>query len=370
MHKRTVILTLMLLMTAACSAQAEPVTGAGENLEALAVHPSGDGTRIVILAGRRPMGQDSGAYSEIGLIDTSVEGGAGKFFALPELAGTWSGDFQSSFSATGDIYFAKAVGTDRLRVGRSRGQRFSSTTVQLPEGARAGELQVLSLAPDEQDNIKIALRVAGKGTLLTLLPDFSIKQIRTIPDSDAFQSILKLPTEERYVISTVTGPESFIGKYTNHLTLRGADMSTVLAATDVTGLISDPLASADGNRMALITRVAIPGLVTAHLFRRDLTKIKSLVIVQGRSYPWPADLLLSNSRLVTLHLEDRKCIATIADSHDGRVLARHVLPTPTQTRCVAVAGTLSGTALIVVSTYSAVVDAVSNSKLVTYVLPI
>ena len=110
--------------------------------------------------------------------------------------------------------------------------------------------------------------------------------------------------------------------------------------------------------------------MTAHLFDAALASVKSLVIVQKPSYPWPVGVLLSNTRLVALHAENGKCFATVADSRDGRQLQRREVSDLPGSRCIKVVGVIAGANLMLVTTtLNATADGASAS-IATHVAPL
>lgn len=367
-----VCITLILASAAlAASAAAVPVTGIGANIEALAAGVSSDGKRLLMVAGRRAPGKDFGPYVEVGLAATPAAGGAASFTRIAELDGTRADEVRYAFSATGELFFTRAAGTGAIRLGKVSSGGFVGVDIALPPALKAGDFQVVSVAPLADGGVDIGVRSMGDGTLVTLKPDLSVRAVRMLPRSTEFQGVLRLlPGAENFLVVSAEGNAGLSGTVRHKLAVRGPDLAPASAKLAVAGLVSALQQSPDGARIALATRTALPGLVAAHLLDKTLAPLRQLVVVEKPSYPWPVGLLLSNTRMVALHADNGKCIATVVDSKDGRQLARHDVTGAAQARCTRIAGAVADARLLlVITTAQPTADGV-NASVATAILPL
>lgn len=367
-----ICITLLLAGTAlAVSAASSPVAGIGANVEALTAGASADGKRLLVVAGRRAPGKDFGPFSEVGLVVVPAAGGSASFTRIPELDGTRTDEVRYAFSAAGELFFTKATGSGAIRLGKVSSGRFVGVNIPLPPALIAGDFQVVSVTPLVDGRLDLAVRSMGDGVLVTLKPDLSVQAIRMIPRSSEFQGALRqLPGGEKILVVSASGSVGLSGTVRNDLAVRGPDLAATPAARQLPGLVSTLQQSSDGTRIALATRTALPGLVTAHLFDEKLEPVQQLVVVEQASYPWPVDLVLSNTHMVALHADSGKCIATVVDSRSGRQLARHELAGPGKARCSRTTGAIAGTNLLLVTTtMQAAADGV-NASMATAIMPL
>lgn len=360
-----------LITAGAGQLSAAPVTGVGDNLEALGVSVIANGKRLIVVAGRRSPGKDIGPFVEVGLVVVPVAGGAGAFTKIPELDGSRADDIQYTFSNSGDLYFTKAAGAGAIRLGKVRNGRFVGVDLVLPTELASGDLSVQNIEALDDGGLDIGVRSRGNGSLVTLNPDLSVKAIRPIARSAEFQAALRLRgSSDRFVVASSNGSPGLAAQVANELELRTADLGSTLRRHQVNGLVSRPQQSPDGKRFVVSTRSTIPGLVTAHLFDAALAPVKSLVIVQKPSYPLPVGVLLSNTRLVALHPENGKCFATVADSRDGQQLERRDVSDMPGSRCVKVVGVIAGANLMLVTTTMRATADGASASIATRVVPL
>jgi hypothetical protein len=360
-----------LIAASAGQLSAAPVTGVGDNLEALGVSAIANGERLMVVAGRRAPGKDFGPFVEVGLVVVPAAGGAGSFTKIPELDGSRADDVRYAFSSGGDLYFTKAAGTGAIRLGKVCNGRFVGVDIVLPPELASGDFSVQNIEILDDGDVDIGVRGSGNGTLVTLKPDLSVKTIRPIAKSAEFQAALRLRGgADRFVVVSSSGNPGLTGRAANELELRASDLGATPGRQQLNGLVSPPQQSADGTRIALSTRTTIPGLVAAHLFDAALAPVKSLVIVKKPSYPFPVGVLLSNTRLVALHAENGKCFAAVADSRDGRQLARREVFDAPGLRCMKVSGVITGARLMLVTTTMTATADGASASIATQVVPL
>lgn len=366
------VCSALILTGAALGASAAPVpvTGIGTNVEALVASATADGNRLLVVAGRRAPGKDFGPYVEVGLVVVPAAGGGASFTRISELDGTRAEEVRYAFSATGELFFTKLAGTGAIRLGKVSSGRFVGIDIALPTALNAGDFQVASLTPLADGRLDIGVRSMGDGALVTLKPDLSVQSVRMIPRSAEFQGALRLlPAADKVLVVSAGGKSGLGATVHNELAVRGPDLAAVPARQQVTGLVSGLQQSPDGTRIALATRTALPGLITAHLFDAALAPVKQLVVVEKPSYPWPVGLLLSNTRMVALHAERGKCIATVAESSNGRQLARHDVA-GSDARCARITGAIAGARLLLVLTTTQPTANGVDASIATVVLPL
>ncbi|NHZ97547.1 hypothetical protein [Massilia sp. CCM 8734] len=366
---RCIVTMIIALSTGRLSAGV--VTDVGKDLEIIGVGAALDGERLTVLAGRRASGDISGSFVEVGLIIVPAAGGKGKFTNIPELDGSTDVNFQHAFSNEGELYFEKTADTGVIRVGKVGTGRSAGASIALPPELRDSSFRVSNIAVLNNGELDIGMNSRGDGALLSMKPDLSVKSIRKIPGSTNFHGVLRLRGEAgRFMIVSSTGTDAWRGRVTITLELRAPDLVATIGRQQVMGMPSLPVQSPDGTRIALSTRSYQPGLVTTHLYDASLALVKSQVIVDQPYYFAPVGILLSDSRLVALHVDKGKCYATVADSRDGRQLARHDVTAGSGMRCLNVSGVIAGTRLMLAAAYSEENAGPASTTLMTQIVPL
>ena len=360
-----------LIAASAGLLSAFPVTSVGDNLEAIGVSTVSNGERLVVLAGRRASANVFKPFFEVGLVSVPVAGGKGTFTNIPELNGSNGMDFHYAFSKTGELYFVKTAGTCAIRVGKVSSGRFVGVNIALPREFDSGDFGVKNIVALDDGGVDIAVNSMSKGALVTLKPDLSVKTIRRILTRDEFQGVLRLRGgAEHFAVFSSNGTDAWRGRVTMTIELRAPDLLATINRQQVKGLLSPPVQSTDGGRIAFSTHSVLPGLVTAHLYDASLTPIKSVVIVDKPSHLRPAEILLSDTRLVALHVDNGKCYATVLDSRDGRQLLLHDATAGPGLRCMNVTGVIFDAKLMLVTTHSMETAYAESAPLMIQILPL
>ncbi|NHZ97546.1 hypothetical protein [Massilia sp. CCM 8734] len=348
---------------------AAPVTGVGDNLETLAVRASDKGDSLTVLAGRRPPGKDFGPCAEIVLITVPAAGGAGTFTRIPELDGVTDFNFNYAFSRYGDLYFVKTYGPGSVYIGRVRNGRARIVEVALPPALHYGTVRVTNISALDNGGLDLGVNGKGDGVLVTVDADLALKLIKPIPRSVEFQGVLRLRGyPDRFAVLHSTGSAWLFGGVIFTLDLRAPDLLAPLKRQRVIGMASQPRQSPDGKRIAMVTQIVFPGLVTAHLFNSSLAPVSSLITVIKPSYPGLVDILLSDTRLVALYDDGGKCYATVVDSIHGRRLARIAIAVERSSFCYKVHAVIVGTKMMHVTTRANYLGDGVNTSLTTHVM--
>lgn len=364
-------LVSMLIALSTGSLLAGEISDVGKDLEVIGVAAMRDGETLTVLAGRRASGDIAGSFVEVGLIVVPTAGGKGKYTNIPELAGSTGINFRHAFSNEGELYFEKTAGNGVIRVGKVGSGRSAGASIALPPELRDGSSRVSNITVLNSGELDIGINSGGDGALLSMKPDLSVKAIMPVPDSANFHGVLRLRGEAgRFVIVSSTGTDAWRGGVTVTLGLRAPDLVATIRRQQAMGMPSLPVQSPDGTRIVLSTRSYQPGLVTTHLYDASLALVRSQVVVDQPYFFSPVEILLSDSRLVALHVGKGKCYANVADSRDGRQLARHEVMAGSGMRCLNLSGVIVGKRLLLAAAYRDEAAGPASKTLMTQIIPL